>query len=181
MSKLNLEVITPDTNVNSFGYSIFMAGGISNCFDWQSVYISRMKTELKAYADYIDDKIPVDGKLNIVLVNPRRSQFDISNKQMAEDQIKWEFDRLHSADLITFWFSEETVCPIVCYELGYWLGSIDKEVIIGISPDYKRKIDIEIQSRLAGYDNVIFDSVEALVYGTADFLDNRVDSFITPF
>jgi len=90
---------------------------------------------------------------------------------------------LHSVDLITFWFPSETVCPITLYELGYWLGSSDKEVIIGVDPNYSRKRDIEIQSMLAGYDKPIYNSVKSLVEGTVSFIaeTDKAITYLTPF
>ena len=182
MSKLNLRIIKPDhSNIISVGYSIFMAGGISNCRDWHAEYINQIKTELSLYTNYIDDKIPSGGKLNVTLLNPRRTSFDLHDKAMTEDQIKWEFNMLNQADLISFWFSNETLCPITLYELGYWLGVAKDKVIIGVDDNYQRIDDVKIQSRLAGYDKPIFHTVSSLVCGIVDHLDHKIDVGITPF
>ena len=183
MGNLSLSVVTHNSTGISFGCSIFMAGGISGCSDWQSLYIDQMKTKLDLYADYVTGDMDEGSIINATLFNPRRSNFDVNNKSMEEEQISWEFKMLHSADLITFWFPSETVCPIVCYEIGYWLGCGEKEIIIGVDPNYVRKSDIEIQSRLAGYDKPIYSSVESLVTGTVDFLSEtgKLVKYITPF
>lgn len=112
--------------------SLFLAGGITNCPDWQELM-------RKALID-----------TDIVLLNPRRYDFPIGDPNAAEAQIKWEFDHLRKASMILFWFPCETLCPIVLYELGAWLMPLytSKKIFIGIHPEYKRKQDVEIQTKL---------------------------------
>jgi hypothetical protein len=123
--------------------TLFLAGGISNCHDWQSEMIELLRdTELTVF-------------------NPRRPAFVMNNKKYAEQQIQWEFDHLQKVDAISFWFAEETVCPIVLYELGFQLGMCQKEIkvydvtlaenkmlFVGCHPNYTRTHDVEVQSRL---------------------------------
>ena len=108
--------------------SVFLAGGITNCPDWQSV----IKTLLK----------------NIIVFNPRRKDFPIGDPGAALEQIKWEHDYLKTASSILFWFPCETLCPIVLYELGAW-SMTDKPIFVGVHPDYARKQDVQIQTSLA--------------------------------
>jgi len=110
--------------------SLFLAGGITNCPDWQW----RMKIALK-------DTV-------IVLLNPRREDFPIGDPSAAEAQIKWEYEHLRKASMILFWFPKETLCPIVLYELGAW-SMTSKILFVGVHPNYKRKQDVEIQTKLA--------------------------------
>ena len=72
---------------------IFMAGGITNCPDWQNEIM------------WILDGMGMD---NLVLLNPRRKNFPIGDPDASYDQIKWEFDNLRAADAILFWFPKET-------------------------------------------------------------------------
>lgn len=58
-----------------------------------------------------------------------------------------EFDKLRKADFISFWFPSETICPIVLYELGAHSIST-KPLVIGLDPEYKRRQDVEIQTKL---------------------------------
>lgn len=125
--------------------SVFLAGGISGCWDWQT-YITKL----------IDDK-----KLDIVLLNPRRENFDISNSKLSEEQIIWEREHLIKADIILFWFPSETMCPITLYELGFWTNS-DKPLIIGCDENYQRKFDVAIQTKLSR-DIVVYDGLEKMV------------------
>jgi hypothetical protein len=105
--------------------SLFIAGGISNCPDWQKYFAELLKNE------------------KIVLLNPRRTIFPKDND---EKQIDWEFRHLNKADAISFWFPKETICPITLYELGRSLMT-GKHIFVGVHPEYSRKKDIEIQTR----------------------------------
>ena len=109
--------------------SLFIAGGISNCADWQSEFIKKL-----------------DG-LDITVLNPRRKNFDVNDPRMEEEQIKWEFDHLLKADACSFWFTKETLCPITLYELGKQTV-LNKTLFVGVHPNYKRKKDVEIQTKL---------------------------------
>ncbi len=121
--------------------SVFLAGGITNCPDWQSV----IKTQLK----------------NIIMFNPRRKDFPIGDPNAALEQIQWEYERLRIADSILFWFPCETLCPIVLYELGAWSRS-NKPIFVGVHPDYARKQDVEIQTSLVRPDISVVYSLQDL-------------------
>lgn len=125
--------------------SLFLAGGITDCPDWQSDMRSRLST--------------VDG---LVLLNPRRANFPIGDPGAALAQITWEFEHLRKADAISFWFPKETLCPIVLYELGAWSMS-QKPIFVGVEPGYKRQQDVEIQTRLARPRVEIVYSLDALI------------------
>ncbi|MEK6905685.1 MAG: nucleoside 2-deoxyribosyltransferase domain-containing protein [Nanoarchaeota archaeon] len=110
--------------------SLFLAGGITGCPDWQ--------------ADLTDLLRDTD----LVLLNPRRTNFPIPYQKSAQEQIEWEYCHLIKADAISFWFPKETVCPITLFELGVYLTR-DKPIFIGIHPEYARRRDVEIQTSLA--------------------------------
>ncbi|MBA7517298.1 hypothetical protein ES705_09351 [subsurface metagenome] len=118
-----------DKNLSLNDRSLFLAGGISGCENWQS----RM-------ALYLRD-------LPIVLLNPRRKDFPIDDPEAAQAQIEWEYNHLRRASMILFWFPFETLCPIVLYELGAW-SMTDKKIFVGVHPEYKRRQDVEIQTKL---------------------------------
>lgn len=131
-------------------HSIFLAGGITGCSDWQSVIVNKL-----VESDFI-------------LVNPRRKDFPIYDSSAAEAQIKWEFDHLRKADIILFWFPKETLCPIVLFELGAWLMT-HKTIYIGVDPLYARKQDVEIQTKLVRPDIEIVYSLEDLATQISNF------------
>ena len=115
--------------------SIFLAGGITNCPDWQQ--------EIREYFKDVD----------IVLFNPRRKDFPIGDPDAAYKQIKWECEFLNRVDMILFWFSRGSLNPIVLFEYGKWLmntRSSDKykPIFVGIDPEYEKKQDVEIQTLL---------------------------------
>ncbi|MBD3408416.1 MAG: hypothetical protein GF411_19995 [Candidatus Lokiarchaeota archaeon] len=131
--------------------SVFLAGGISGCPDWQSELVKMLD---------------IDG---LVVYNPRRSDFDMSKPNGAHEQIKWEYQHLQRADAISFWFPKESICPIVLYELGFHLNS-NKCIFIGIEPGYCRTIDVIVQSSLARENGVsIVHSLQHLANNIADY------------
>lgn len=114
---------------NDFVQVIFLGGGISGCGDWQAT---------------MEDLLT---GLPVIQINPRRENFDITDPAVSIEQIKWEHRHLKQCNCILFWFPCETLCPITLFELGRWLHSKTK-VFVGVHPDYKRRLDVEIQSRL---------------------------------
>jgi hypothetical protein len=125
-------------------FSVFLAGGITGCPDWQSDVVRALKE--KEWAVF----------------NPRRANFPIHDPAAAREQIEWEFKHLRRANAILFWFPCETLCPIVLYELGRW-AALDGEIFVGVHPDYARKQDVEIQLSLARPDVHVVYSLDALI------------------
>lgn len=123
--------------------SLFFAGGIAGCPDWQQ--------DMRQRLDRVD----------LVLLNPRRANFPIGDPNAARDQIGWEFSHLRKADGVLFWFCAETLNPIVLYELGAW-SMTDKPLFVGTHPDYKRIQDVEIQTGFSRPDVEVVLSLEAL-------------------
>jgi len=120
---------SPETSIID-GRSLFLAGGITGCPDWQ-----RTMVELLYDTDWI-------------LLNPRRADFPIGDPSAAKAQITWEYAHLRHASAIMFWFPKETLCPIVLYELGAWSMTM-KPIFVGVHPEYERRQDVEIQTKLA--------------------------------
>lgn len=136
--------------------SLFVAGGISGCEQWQKQFISFLK--------------PVS---NLVLLNPRRETYDLKNLEMSHEQIEWEHRHLEAADGISFWFPYETLCPITLYELGYWMNS-NKQIFIGTHPLYARRFDVVKQTSLSRPNIVVVHSLKELVLQVAAWV-NGVD------
>lgn len=111
--------------------TVFLAGGITGCFDWQA----KMKRLL--------------ADTDLVLLNPRRSNFPIHDVNAAHAQILWEWEHLRRADRILFWFPAVNAagCPIALFELGAWLKT-DKPLAVGVEPGYVREQDVKIQASL---------------------------------
>ncbi len=125
------------------GKSVFLAGGITGCPDWQQ--------EMRILLQDTD----------LILLNPRRKCFPIGDPGAAQEQIAWEHRQLRMADAILFWFPRETLCPIVLYELGAW-SMTSKPIFVGIHPEYTRRQDVEIQTGLVRPDVEIVYSLEDL-------------------
>jgi hypothetical protein len=110
--------------------NIFLAGTIQGTItDWQTEITKAL------------------SNLDIVVFNPRRKNFPIHDSSAAEKQITWEFRMLRQADIISFWFAKETLGPIVLFELGAHTRT-DKLIVIGMDPEYQRRQDVEIQTKL---------------------------------
>jgi len=113
---------------------VFLAGGITNCPDWQQEVVGLLSDEL------------------ITLLNPRRKNFPIEYPNAAQEQIEWEFHRLNNADIFSMWFSgSDSDQPICMYELGRHLvlhKDHPETIVIGVEPGYRRTQDVMIQSGL---------------------------------
>lgn len=123
---------------------VFIAGGISNCPDWQSEMVRRINIDLK-----LDDEV--------VVINPRRKDFDILDPEMTVVQIEWEHEHLDNADVIMFWFPFHTLCPITLYELGVYAARGTK-LIVGCHPAYAREVDVRKQLSLIRPDITVHDN-----------------------
>lgn len=125
-------VQSPNTITLSRQPSVFLAGGISNCSNWQN--------------DVIKELIKYD---DLIIFNPRRDNFNVNDPSQSQKQIEWEYNYLLNSTMISMWFSYETIQPICLYELGMWINSRKKPAVIGIHPEYSRKDDIIIQTNLS--------------------------------
>jgi hypothetical protein len=122
--------------------SLFLAGGITGVQDWQ--------VEAKLLLQDTD----------LIVFNPRRAVWDITDKDIAKGQIIWENHYLDIASAILFWFSNETVQPITLFELGKWYQH--KQVFIGVHPEYTRKFDVEVQVGLDRKIPIVYELSELI-------------------
>jgi hypothetical protein len=111
--------------------SLFLAGGISGTVDWQADVVARL------------------ADLPLVILNPRRKNFPIDDPSAGPTQIEWEFRHLRRATAVLFWFPHETLCPIALYELGGRALVREQPLFVGTHPDYQRRLDVEVQMKLA--------------------------------
>ncbi|MFE9566591.1 nucleoside 2-deoxyribosyltransferase domain-containing protein [Streptomyces sp. NPDC006487] len=113
--------------------SVFLAGGITHCPPWQS-------RAAAALAEF-------------VVLNPRRTDFDVSDPSQTDVQIAWEYRHLQLADLTLFWFPAcdalLTVQPITLYELGAAAATPGRRLVVGADPGYPRRADVVTQLSLA--------------------------------
>lgn len=125
--------------------SIFLAGGITGCADWQQIVTQRL--------------MPFE---RLAILNPRRKFLEETNLA-AEEQIRWEFQHLVVARCVCFWFPSETLCPIALFEYGKYLGRGEVPLFVGCSPNYSRQFDIEIQTKLENPGMVVNTSLESMI------------------
>ncbi len=124
-----MKILTAPEEKEISSPSLFLAGGISNCGDWQSEMIA-----LLADTDF-------------TLINPRRESFDTGDPTVTGVQIAWEYRQLRRASAVLFWFPPETLCPITLFELG---GALERgaPVFVGYHPAYARREDVRVQVAL---------------------------------
>lgn len=107
--------------------AIFLAGGLMDVPDWQSGAAARLEAEC-----------------DLTPIHPRRPSFTEADHI---PQIEWEFRHLMAADVLLFYFTKETLCPITLFEYGKWL-SRGKRLFVAIEDGYRRSTDVVVQTRL---------------------------------
>jgi hypothetical protein len=124
--------------------SLFLAGGITDCPDWQQEVVQML------------------ADTELILINPRRSQFPARDMDAIATQTKWELDHLRLSQEVLFWFPSETLCPITLYELGAW-SMTNKRLYLGIHPDYQKLLEVQAQIALVRPDVEMVHSLDDLV------------------
>ena len=143
------------TEYDGIGPSVFLAGGISGTFDWQTDVVARL------------------SDLPLVLLNPRRKNFPINDPSAAPAQIEWEFRHIRRATAVLFWFPPETLCPIALYELGGRALVREQALFVGTHLDYARRLDVEVQLRLARPEVAVVSDTAALAEQVREWLLRR--------
>lgn len=154
-----MKVITaPETYTKQPGdVFIFLAGGITKCPNWQDATVHCIEHKLK-------DFVNVPSEEHIIIFNPRRPDFDVSDPDASVKQIEWEFKALENCDIFSMFFCEsDSVQPICMYELGRNIARMqmrfpkdwEDRLVITVEKDYGRRKDVQVQCELAiGYDLV---------------------------
>lgn len=106
-----------------------------------------------------------EGAKNVVLLNPRRDDWDsswvqsIKNDQFVE-QVCWELDSLDMADIVLLYFDPKTKSPISLLELGLYAPT--KEHLIVCCPEgFWRKGNVDIVC--AKHDVICVETLDALL------------------
>lgn len=136
------------------GPSLFLAGGVTGCPDWQA--------QLVGMLPHVD----------VVAFNPRRRQFDVADSSSTVEQIEWEFRHLRRASAIAFWFPEESICPIALFELGAW-SERATPLFVGAHPRYPRRRDVVEQLRLARAGTPVVATLDELAASIDDHFRSR--------
>ena len=129
--------------------SVFLAGGITNCKEWQKEVIENLEYE------------------DVSLFNPRQEHFDVSDKNASYKQILWEFERLEKIDIFSMYYcNDNSDQPICMYELGRNIVRMqnrfpsdwEKRIVISVEDGYRRKGDVLIQTELATQNKIFVET-----------------------
>ena len=151
--------------------SVFLAGGITNCHDWQSKVVKDLN---------------VNNLSSLIVFNPRRKNFPIEDKSAAYSQIKWEYKMLEKCDIFSMYFSSgDSDQPICMYELGRNIlrmqmrfpSDWEDRIIISVEDGYRRIQDVLIQTGLATQDQVFVNTQISPRICLANHVDNILRAF----
>jgi hypothetical protein len=131
-------------NTHPADADLFLGGGITNCPDWQA------------------DVVRMLQETDLVVLNPRRSAAFTGD--IADEQIRWEYNALRSVDTVLFWFPKETLCPITLFELGVFSQRPETRLIVGTHPEYARRFDVQVQMELSRPEVVVYDNIADLIH-----------------
>ncbi|WP_169514620.1 nucleoside 2-deoxyribosyltransferase domain-containing protein [Actinokineospora enzanensis] len=114
--------------------AVLLLGGISDCPDWQATARGQLADE------------------TCVVINPRRSEFDVADPEGEQSQVRWEREHRDLAEpmVVLFWFPASPTLhqPIALLELGAELAKPprkDRLVVIGADPGYLRHANLVAQ------------------------------------
>lgn len=164
----------PEEQPDNSEFSVFMAGGITNCPWWQHDVIDMFK-------NYFDDR-------EINLFNPRRENFPVDKPGESDKQIEWEFECIENSEVVLFWFARGTLNPIVLFEYGKELGRGDSNLVVGCDLEYERIYDVKKQTELHNKSTVkkgcrvemIHDNLGSMVREVVDIYDKCNDFIDKP-
>lgn len=136
-------------------FKVFMAGSIEMgaAEPWQERVVSGLKD------------------LDIVLLNPRRTDWDSTWEQRAHnvnfsEQVNWELDALEAARWVIFYFDPNTKSPITLMELGL-MARPNARVLVCCPDGFWRKGNVEIVCQRNNIEMV--DSIDELVEAIAEY------------
>jgi len=90
---------------------------------------------------------------NVVILNPRRADWDATWRQEAADpqfheQVSWELDMLEAADIVVMYLEPSTRSPVSLLELG--LCARSGKLRVCCPPGYWRRGNVEVVCRRYG-------------------------------
>jgi hypothetical protein len=138
-----MEYIEAPNEYQGDSFSVFLAGSISDCANWQSRLVKRL------------------SDIDVTILNPRRQEFPAGNRTEERRQIEWERRYLARANLVVFWFTPPTLCPIALFELGACCES-GIPLVVGSDPNYGLKFDVSVHVSLRRPDVKVLDNLDDL-------------------
>lgn len=130
------------------GPVVFVAGGITACPDWQATVTVALEHD------------------HVVLLNPRRAEFDLDDPDATEKQVRWEYEhRWHeSLSYMLFWFpGSSSTQPIAMLELGEALARRELPIFVGADPEFPRYRDVLLQCRVARPDLTVHTDLGGVI------------------
>ncbi len=126
-------VEAPNDYVAEGRHVVFLAGSIEmgKAVEWQRRAAERL-------APY-----------EVVVLNPRRADWDSSWQQSPDDerfleQVRWELDGLEAAHSVIVNFDPATRSPITLLEFGLCATALDKRIFVCCPPGFWRRGNVEI-------------------------------------
>ena len=168
-----LEIVEAPNPSKDNKIKLFLAGGITNCPDWQKEIIDRLKNSISKGSSNPYIQIMLE---NVTVYNPRRENFPMDDPSASSVQITWEYEKLRECNIIAFWFSKGSLNPIVLYEYGKHGISQPTTLVVGCDKEYTRTSDVEIQTKLAKPSQKIFYSLDEFYQEIIDTIYNMVVS-----
>lgn len=145
--------------------TIFLAGAIDmgEAKDWQ------LETK-----EYLEKNIDPDLPIAVVLLNPRRDDWDSSWEQRKEnkdfnEQVNWELDSLDGCDHVFLVFTEEAKAPISLLELGSFK---DKSISVVCPEEFYRFGNVDIFCDKYGINH--FENFEDGLKDLVDIIEKKV-------
>jgi hypothetical protein len=102
------------------------------------------------------------GHLPIVILNPRRDDWDSSWRQSIDDpkfreQVEWELGGLESAEYVLMHFDPATKSPITLLEFGMLVNRAPRGLFVSCPPGFYRRGNLEVVC--ARYEIRLFDNL----------------------
>jgi hypothetical protein len=138
-----MEYIEAPNEYQGDSFSFFLAGSVSDCANWQTQLVKLL------------------AGAHVTVFNPRRCEFPVGNRTEERRQIEWERRHLERANLVVFWLTPPTLCPIALFELGACCES-GIPLVVGIDPKYALKFDLGIHLSLRRPDVKVLDNLDDL-------------------
>ncbi len=156
LSKEDLDIrVPPNLDMKSIHNKVFLGGCIGGCDDWQEKWL-----------ELFGAHVGLKNKYQKVTVYNPRWDYEWTSTQ----QIEWEFERLRDSDVIVMWFGNGGMNRIVFYELGMWINSTGRKAVIGCDPEFDRKDDVVIQTKLARPDLPIYTSLNDVAFAVSELI-----------
>lgn len=154
-----IEVKAPNPRPDNYWkQSVFLAGSIEMgvAEEWQTTFTKAL------------------GDRNLVVLNPRRDNWDKSLRQSIDEpafkeQVEWELDNLIYATYIIMYFDPKTMSPISLLELG--LHADSGKMLVCCPDGFWRKGNVEVVCD--NYQIPLYNSLHELIEGFIKHLDRN--------